>query len=473
MELRAMRISNKGEAGFADETILNAIDQATNPQTASISSILYGREWNSLRLFFVLGCLFSIPPLVNSLLHTYENKDYSHWYVIGSSVLAGEPLYTDAINGEPGYMYPPTAAVLFYGPLSCLNHFCFVSVLCLTTTVAWMFSVWASTVLTTGGWKGNSWRSTILPGLAVAPYVWDIQFLGQTNVLLLALTLGALLSLRNYSPISAGSLFGMAVALKAFPLPAIAYFIVRRSWFAVVASVISVFAFVWFFPGIIRGFERNTMELKQWASLMILDQSGESMAGRSSIGYTRRNQSLVSVSHRLLRPVNAGDNPKKPLYVNFAEVSPQTAQLIGHGTCFLLGLVLLLACRFRFAPSGLCEGIEIAMVCTLVPLCSPLAWTYFFCWLLPGWTALGYWWSHPSLAPVVRRNVKIGIGISATLLASAISEQIDPTLQACGMTAWGAVMMFLTLAYVRFHLPNQTANLDAETKTGDIHLSPV
>jgi hypothetical protein len=92
------------------------------------------------------------------------------------------------------------------------------------------------------------------------------------------------------------------------------------------------------------------------------------------------------------------------------------------------------------------------MVCTLVPLSSPLAWTYFFCWLLPAWTAIAFWWSHPRLTPGNSFNVKWGAAIAAIVLFSAISEQIDPTLQACGVTAFGSVILFLSLAYIRFTL---------------------
>lgn len=240
-----------------------------------------------------------------------------------------------------------------------------------------------------------------------------------------------------------------------------AYFIVRRQVTAVIASILSIIAFVWFFPGIVRGFERNNAELKEWTSLMLADQSGEKMAARSSIGFSRRNQSLVSCSHRLLRRVNGGDTPAKPLYVNLANVSPKTAQLVGYGACLLLGVVLLVSCRFHFGPSPQCEGLEIAMVCTLVPLCSPLAWTYFFCWLLPAWAAISYWIGNPLLTPSTRRTIKIGVGIAAALLISALSQQIDPTLQAYGVTAFGSVILFLTLAYIRFNLPNRLLDLSA------------
>ena len=310
-------ICRKSEGSFNMSNVFNpARTQSIQPQTRvhgiGIWANFEGRKYSTIRFFFILGCLFSIAPILNSVLSKDDNKDYSHWYLIGNSVLAGESLYGDVRSGEPEYMYPPTAAVLFYAPLSNLNHDLFVMILCMITSISWAFCIWAANVLVTGKWSSESRVCAIGPGLAVAPYVWDIQLLGQTNLLLLALTLWAFLMLRSRRFVAAGWLLGTAVAMKAFPLSAIAYFIVRRKWTSVFATIISIVGLVWFFPGIVRGFERNTTELKRWTSLMLLDQSGETMSGRSSIGFTRRNQSLVSVSHRLLRPVNAGDNPNTP-----------------------------------------------------------------------------------------------------------------------------------------------------------------
>jgi len=414
------------------------------------------RDWGVLRLLFVLGCLFSILPTVNAIRQLERNKDYTHWYKFGCYAREGKPLYVDkALNGEIEYTYPPAAAVLLYAPLSYLRSVGFVISLGLLSAASWSFSTWAAAILVTGKWTGRPFLLYAFPGLAVAPYVWDIQFLGQLNLLLLALMLGAFLLVRNRHPVLGSSLFGFAVAVKAFPLPAIAYFVVRRQWMAVFASIISIVAFAWFFPGIVRGFDRNTGELKEWFSIMVGDQSGESMGARSSIGFTRRNQSLISCTHRWLRHIPCEETRKPYVYINVVDVSPKVAQFVGYAACLSLGLLLLLACRFRFAPSLECEGIEIAMVCTLVPLCSPLSWTYFFCWLLPAWTAVGFWMVNPFLKPTVRRNVKIGAIVAGILLASAVSEQFDPTLQACGVTAFGAVTLFLTLAYIRFQLPNR------------------
>jgi hypothetical protein len=140
--------------------------------------------------------------------------------------------------------------------------------------------------------------------------------------------------------------------------------------------------------------------------------------------------------------------------VNFANVTPRAAQVVGYVACLILSLILLVACRFRFAPTPECEGLEIAMVCALVPLCSPLAWTYFFCWLLPAWTAIASWYANPKLQQLTQAITVYGACLGGLLLASAITEQIDPTLQACGVTTIGATLLFLTLAFIRFHLPN-------------------
>ena len=403
--------------------------------------------------FFLLGSLFSVLPIGNAILCSRDNKDYWHWHHIGQSVVAGESLYTDVRNGEPEYMYPPTAAVLFYAPLSKFGSLAFVAVLCLINSLSWIVAVWAASVLITGQSIGTVWRVSLFAGLAVAPYIWDIQLLGQTNLMLLAFTLSAFVAARRHAPLLTGMLFGAAVSMKAFPVTAIAYFVVRRQWLAVLASVASIFALVWFLPGIVRGFDRNSNEVRQWATLMIGDQSGNTMSGRSSIGFTRRNQSIVSCAHRLLRPVNAGDDPQQPLFVNLFTVSPHAAQLIGHGICLLMGAILLVACRFRFGQTLESEGLEIAMVCTLVPLCSPLAWTYFFCWLLPAWMALVHWAVHPSLSRRSQRIVTTGAIIGGLLLLSAVSEQIDPTLQALGVTTFGSIVLFLTLAFARYHCP--------------------
>ena len=105
--------------------------------------------------------------------------------------------------------------------------------------------------------------------------------------------------------------------------------------------------------------------------------------------------------------------------------------------------------RLRFAETPASVGLEWSMVLTLAVLVSPLSWTYFFCWLLPGWAAAVHFCARADRPWVVRRRFIAACAVAGVLLVSAITEQFDPTLQAYGVTAWGAVALFLTLAAMR------------------------
>lgn len=401
-------------------------------------------RWKSV-LWVVLGCSvgFSVAPVVNAVRRPDLNKDYSLWYGIGRVVRAGEPLYRAGPSGEVQYMYPPTAAVLFFAPLTLLGPVAFVVVLVAGTALSWAGCVYLSIRAATGRWRGHPHWYYLLTVVMGGLYVYDLFLLGQVNLFLLFLVLLAMELLRRRWAWLAGGCLGLAVAIKVFPLPILVYWAVRREERAILATIFAVGVFVLVLPGAVRGFGRNAEEVRQWFGLMVGDQSGNTMAGRSSTGFTRRNQSLVSVAHRLTRDIEAGENDGRHTRVNVVNLSPRAAQLIGLGAVGVLGLVLLAATRCRFAPTPEEDAQETAMVLILVVLCSPLAWTYFYCWLLPAWAvALHACRTHRWVIPPT--------ALSGVLLLLAFTEQFDPLLQACGVTAWGGVGLHLTLAAVRF-----------------------
>jgi len=403
--------------------------------------------------FLLLGLAFSIVPIINSTRASSTNKDYTLWFDVGNRLQAGEPLYQLGEDGEVRYMYPPTLAVLVFYPLSLFGPMAFVAILTACNSIAWVLAVTLSIQLVTGRWLGHTRCLYIVPSLAVVPYIWDTYLLGQVNLFLLVLVLGSFLALRKKRGILAGLLLGLAIAIKVFPLPVVIYFLFRKQWLAALSTFASCVLFLAVAPGAIRGFERNGNELQQWVATMVGDQSGNTMAARSHIGFTRRNQSLVSLSHRWLRPVDAGDRDGVPFRIHVTEVSPRTAQLIGYGSCLVLALLFLWAARGRMGRNYEAEGIEAGMVCTLVVLVSPLSWTYFFCWLLPAWTATIYYAMKPARS---LKRIWVGIALAGVLFASALTEQIDPLLQAYGATALGAVVLFLVQAVILREITRNT-----------------
>lgn len=383
---------------------------------------------------------FSIPPVVNAIRQPGYNKDYSAWYGIGMEVRRGAALYASGSNGEVLYMYPPTAAVLIFAPMTWLGPVGFVVVFAALTGLAWAGSVALAIRAATGRWRGHPrWYYALVVVLG-GVYVYDLFLLGQVNLILLALVLLAMDCLRNRRDWLAGCCLGLAIAIKVFPLPILVYWAVRRKERAILSTIFFAAFFV-FLPGTVRGFGRNAEELKQWFQLMAGDQSGVSMSARSSTGFTRRNQSLLAVAHRLTRDVDADDRPG--YRVNVSSLSARESQLLGAAIILMLGAIFLIATRLRFAPTPETDATETAMVLILAVLASPLAWTYFFCWLLPAWAVL--------LNECRRRRWLIApTAMSGLLLLSAFTEQFDPYLQAIGVTAWGAVGLFLTLAALRF-----------------------
>src|SRR5262249_16891775 len=98
------------------------IDQS-NPSATRLRAIrdFFSKTWAVPLIFLGLGCVFGVVPVLNAYLYGEKNRDYAIWYEIGRTVTAGEPLYERQTKGEPKYMYPPTAAVLLYAPLSTLG----------------------------------------------------------------------------------------------------------------------------------------------------------------------------------------------------------------------------------------------------------------------------------------------------------------------------------------------------------------
>ena len=77
----------------------------------------------------------------------------------------------------------------------------------------------------------------IVPSLSIIVLVYNIYLLGQPNLLLLALLLGAFACLRLGRQVAAGALVATAAAIKAFPILVLGYLVYRRMWTASAATV--------------------------------------------------------------------------------------------------------------------------------------------------------------------------------------------------------------------------------------------
>jgi hypothetical protein len=358
-------------------------------------------------IFIITAIVFSAVPL----LHYFRGRsimDYKLWYDTGTHVLAGHEIFFFR-SGKYDFMYPLPCA-LFLAGASLLGQAGLILLLVAINSVAWFYSARLAAILAAGQRHvKNAWLY-LIPSLLVIVYIWSSYHLGQANLVLLALMLGAFLALRGKREIFAGALVAFAAAIKAFPIIAIVYLIYRRHWSAV-ASLVVVLAFLLLvLPAPFRGLEQTWHDLGKWSAGM-LKYNSVGVGQRPMRSYTWKNQSLVGVANRLLRHVDAdaASGPHTPVYANFADFKFATVNVIIMSITVALGILFIVAIPARAMRTAESDAIEFALLILMMLMLTPLSFGYFFSWLMLPFAVmtqrvLAYrnssllWWSVAALA---------------------------------------------------------------------------
>ncbi len=327
-----------------------------------------------LLIFIAAATVFSALPL----LHYFRGGhlfDYKLWYDTGKHALAGDEIFFFQ-SGKYDFMYPPPCA-LFLGGASLLGQGGLIFLLVAINSAAWFCSAKLSAVLATGHRYTTSRWLYVVPSLLVIVYIWSSYHLGQPNLVLLALMLGAFVALREER---------------------------------IASLVVALVFLLLLLPASFRGFERAWRDLEKWSAGM-LKYSEVSVAQRPMRSYTWKNQSLVGVSNRLLRHVDAdaASAPHQPVYVNFADLKFPVVNTIVIAFALVLGTIFVAVLPQRGMRTAESDAIEFALLLLLILMITPLSFGYFFCWLmlpfavvtqrvLLGKGSAIVWWSLPALA---------------------------------------------------------------------------
>jgi len=333
-----------------------------------------------LVMFVVTAIVFSALPL----LRYFRGRtlfDYKLWYETGQHVLAGHEIYF-LRSGKYDFMYPPPCA-LFLACASLLGQGGLILLLVVINSAAWFYSARLSALLAGGQASARNVWLYALPSLLLIAYIWSSYHLGQPNLVLLALMLGAFVSLCANREVLAGNLIAVAAAIKAFPVIAIVYLLYRRYWIAAASLVVSLVFLVLILPAPFRGFERALRDIEKWSAGM-LKYSETSMGQRPMRSYTWKNQSLVGVSNRFLRHVDAdaASAPHQPIYVNLANLKFSVVNAIVVGIALALGSVFIAVMPQRDTRTVETDAIEFALLLLLMLMVTPLSFGYFYSWLM-------------------------------------------------------------------------------------------
>jgi hypothetical protein len=358
-------------------------------------------------LFIATATVFCGLPLLR-YYRGHSIFDYELWYATGKHVLAGDEIYFFRA-GKYDFMYPPPCA-LFLAGASLLGQGGLIFLLVAINSAAWFYSAKVSALLARGDQRiTNPWLY-LIPSLLVIVYIWSSYHLGQPNLVLLGLMVGAFLALRANHEAVAGGLIAVAAAIKAFPVLAIVYLVYRRYWKAAASLVATLLFLFLILPAPLRGFERAWHDLEKWSAGM-LKYSEVTVGQRPMRSYTWKNQSLIGVSNRLLRHVDAeaASAPHQPVYVNFADLNFPAVNAIIVSVALTLGILFIAAMPQRDMRTAESDAIEFALLLLLMLMLTPLSFGYFYSWLilpfaviaqrvLAGRVSAVLWWTLTALA---------------------------------------------------------------------------
>lgn len=377
--------------------VLKALDRRSNSR-AGLRVLLL--------VFFATATVFSALPILR-YLRGHSIFDYELWYATGKHVLTGDQIYFFRA-GKYDFMYPPPCA-LFLAGASLLGQGGLILLLVAINSIAWFCSAKLSAVLATGQRDTSNLWLYLIPSLLLIVYIWSSYHLGQSNLVLLALMVGAFVALRAKREVVAGGLIAVAAAIKAFPILAIIYLIYRRYWTAAASLVATLLVLLLILPAPFRGFQGAWHDLEKWSAGM-LKYSEVTVGQRPMRSYTWKNQSLVGVTNRLLRHVDAdaASAQHKAVYVNFTDLKFSVVNAIIISVALALGLAFIAAMPQRGMRTAESDAIEFALLLVLMLMVTPLSFGYFYSWLmlpfavvtqrvLAGKSSSVVWWSLPAL----------------------------------------------------------------------------
>ena len=397
-----------------------------------------------LILFVLANLILCDLPLVPQLFGHGKGKDYPLWYQVGRLVLTGGDLYPK--TGQMfGFLYPPVAAVLL-APFSLFGRA--VSILCidLVNVASWAIAAKLSGDLADVSGR-KAWWVIALPSVISLPFIWDMYDRAaepdaagdHAGGPAAAAAAARLVGRRDVR----GRRGAESVPDRNLPLPDLARPLAGgdqhgRDDGGLAAAVSRP----------VRGLERNFAEVETWAGGMIFSASEEGFGQRPEQNWGWKNNSIIAVVHRYVRPINAeAENPKAaPLYVNFLDLSYDQANFVLAVVAGLVGLgfVVALPPQKRRTPTP--DAAEYALLIALMTITSPLARAYYFVWLLFPFTLLVYraaldpeprvrqWTTRLLLASLAVFTV--GVSIASPHILPALGNMFWATAILIGALVW-------------------------------------
>jgi alpha-1,2-mannosyltransferase len=330
-----------------------------------------------LRWLIVLSLIvLSVVAYTARIRH--EMVDFVTWRQSAVRALQAEPLYRPE-DGHYQFKYLPLFAIVM-APLGALDEeagkmlWFGISVGVLAALLRWSIIALPDRRLSQ---VTLFWITVIL----MAKFYVHELLLGQTNLLLGGLLVGALLAVQRDRPFTAGALVGAGVFVKPYALILVPWLLVAKGWRAT-AMAATVVAPGLVLPATVYGWTGNLDLLRGWLRT-VTDSTMPNLLGNDNV-------SIAAMWAKWLGPGSL-------------------ATILTLGTLISIVFLVIAVWRPRRGVTAP-EYLECALLMLLIPLVSPQGWDYLLLLATPAVVCLVDRWRE------FRRPWQWGAGLALALM---------------------------------------------------------
>jgi hypothetical protein len=274
----------------------------------------------------------------------YEMVDFITWRQSAVRALQAEPLYRPE-DGHYQFKYLPMFAVVM-APLGAISQDV-GKIIWYALSVGFLAALLRWSVVALPARRMSQLSLVLIAIVLMAKFYVHELLLGQTNLLLGVLLVGALLAVQRDRALGAGALVGAAVFVKPYALILLPWLLVVKGWRAI-AMAASVVATGLLLPAIVYGWSGNLDLLLGWLRT-VTDSTAPNLLGNDN----------VSIAAMWAKWVGPGSS----------------ATALTLATLVSTGALVIVAWRRRREVAAP-EYLECALLMLLIPLVSPQGWDY-------------------------------------------------------------------------------------------------
>ncbi len=403
----------------------------------SILSVHKPTRWRQILVILILLVLgFEFGRSI------FRAGDFKGYITAGQAVLSGIDIYADFFN-----TWPPFFA-LFSVPLALLENLSPVLVRILWLAGS-LFVFWQSMVMLTD-WvyqKKLSWRTQkndlslnpwdlpiFIPLLIGLRYLLDNLANVQINIYMMWLVLLVFQAVGRNKLGLAGLLLAFSISLKVYPVFVFFFFVYRRQW-TLVAWTLLYLAVINGLTILSFGFEQGLAYYQHWWLEI----------ASSPPNVILKNQSVFGLFYRTFTALDPGLG----VYVNWFDWTLDKARHIGYAIILLAAVYPAIKLwRNPQKVLGRKGVIEIALLCALIPLLSPLSWKAYFIFL---WVPYFVLYAELFTAEALGQSSIWRILFLASVLLTVFSTEgivgpyISDVLETLSCITIGALMLVVAL----------------------------